>query len=142
MDDEQFKACMETENPTIEEIENIAKEKSKKSEEENKTAHENNQKAEEEERRRMEIAKAAANAKNEDMLENFFRDMQNGTLHHIDVSDMVGDGHDADSETKNDTVEITNENTVVTEKNEASEVSQETPEINDTTEDDTKNKTE
>ena len=89
MDDEQFKACMETENPTIEEIENIAKERSKKSEEENKTAHENNQKAEEEEKRRMEIAKAAANAKNDSMLDNFFRDMQNGTLHQIDVSDMV-----------------------------------------------------
>ena len=37
----------------------------------------------------MEIAKAAANAKNGDMLENFFRDMHNGTLHNIDVSDMV-----------------------------------------------------
>ena len=89
MDEEQFKACMEAENPTIEEIENIAKEKSKKSEEENKTAHENNQKAEEEEKHRMEIAKAAANARSENMLDNFFRDMQNGTLHNIDVSDMV-----------------------------------------------------
>ena len=101
MDEEQFKACMEAENPTIEEIENIAKEKSKKSEEENKTAHENNQKAEEEEKRRMEIAKAAANAKNESMLDNFFRDMQNGTLHHIDVSDMVEDNKPKSEDSEN-----------------------------------------
>ena len=54
MDEEQFKAAMETENPTIEDIENIAKEKKKKSEEENKTAHENNAKAEEEARIKAE----------------------------------------------------------------------------------------
>ena len=88
MDDEQFKACMEAENPTIEEIENIAKERNRKSEEENKTAHENNQKAEEE-KRRMEAEKAKADVKNDNMLDNFFRDMQNGTLHRVDFSDIA-----------------------------------------------------
>ncbi len=61
MDEEQFKAAMEAESPTIEEIENIALEKKNKSDEENKTAHENNQKAEEEarEKARMEAEKKA-----------------------------------------------------------------------------------
>ena len=54
MDEEQFKAAMECENPTIEEIENIAIEKKKKSEEENKTAHQNNAKAEAEAKARAE----------------------------------------------------------------------------------------
>jgi len=54
MDDEQFKAAMEAENPTIEEIEQIAIDRMAKSEEENKTAHENNAKAEEEARRKAE----------------------------------------------------------------------------------------
>ncbi|MBE6643915.1 MAG: ATP-dependent zinc metalloprotease FtsH [Ruminococcaceae bacterium] len=54
MDDEQFKAAMESENPTIEEIEQIAADKKRKSEEENKTAHANNEKAEEEARRKAE----------------------------------------------------------------------------------------
>ncbi len=62
MDEEQFKAAMEMENPTIEAIEDIAVEKQKKSDEENKTAHENNAKAEEEEKlRREELAKKMAN---------------------------------------------------------------------------------
>ena len=54
MDAEQFKAAMETENPSIEFIESIADEKNRKSEEENKTAHENNAKREEEERMKAE----------------------------------------------------------------------------------------
>lgn len=54
MDDEQFKAAMECEAPTIEFIEQIAIDKKNKSEEENKTAHENNAKAEEEARRKAE----------------------------------------------------------------------------------------
>ncbi len=54
MDDEQFKAAMEAENPTIEYIESIAEEKKRKSDEENKTAHENNERAAEEERRKAE----------------------------------------------------------------------------------------
>ncbi len=62
MDEEQFRAAMEMENPTIESIEDIAFRKKQKSEEENQTAHENNAKAEEEERlRREELSKRMAN---------------------------------------------------------------------------------
>ena len=56
MDEEQFLAAMERENPTIEEIEEIFTEKKRKSEEENKTAHENNAKAEEEARKATDEA--------------------------------------------------------------------------------------
>ena len=58
MDEEQFRAAMEMENPTIEYIESIAVEKKRKSEEENKTAHENNAKAKEEEKRKEAEEKA------------------------------------------------------------------------------------
>ena len=62
MDEEQFRAAMEMENPTIESIEDIAFRKKQKSEEENDIAHENNRKAEEEERlRQEELAKKMAN---------------------------------------------------------------------------------
>ena len=73
MDEEQFIAAMENENPTIEDIEQIAKDKAKKSEEENKTAHE---KAAEEERKQLE-EEAARNTEpaDDDLLENFFKDM-------------------------------------------------------------------
>ena len=54
MDEFQFKACMESDNPTIEEIEEIAKERKRKSEEENKIAHEKNRKKEEEQRKAAE----------------------------------------------------------------------------------------
>ncbi len=59
MDEEQFRAAMETDNPTIEQIENIATEKKNKSEEENKNAHENNRKSEEEAKAREEAEKKA-----------------------------------------------------------------------------------
>ena len=59
MDEEQFRAAMESDNPTIEEIESIAAEKKNKSEEENKTAHENNRKSEEEAKAREEAEKKA-----------------------------------------------------------------------------------
>ncbi len=65
MDDEQFRAAMEMENPTIESIEDIAFRKKQKSQEENDIAHENNRKNEEEERaRREEIARRMANGEN------------------------------------------------------------------------------
>ncbi len=66
MDEEQFLKAMTTDNPTIEEIENIAFEKKKASDEENKTAHEKNQKAEEEAR----IREAEERAKMEEELKN------------------------------------------------------------------------
>ena len=56
MDEEQFRAAMEMQNPTIESIEEIAAMKKEKSEEENKTAHANNRKAEEEAIRKAEEA--------------------------------------------------------------------------------------
>ena len=59
MDEEQFNAAMERDNPTVEEIENIASEKKSKSEEENKTAHENNRKSEEEAKAREEAERKA-----------------------------------------------------------------------------------
>ena len=50
----------------------------------------------------MEIAKAAANAKNENMLENFFRDMQNGTLNQVKIEqDRNIDNSGEDSENNN-----------------------------------------
>lgn len=75
MDEEQFKAAMESDNPTIEEIEDIAFKKQKKSEEENQVAHENNAKAEEEERlRREELSKRmeAGESLSEELLNDVF----------------------------------------------------------------------
>ena len=82
MDEEQFKAAMEMENPTIEDIENIATEKKRKSEEENKTAHENNARAEEEARikaeqeaekiRREAQQKNSGNFSSDDFFNNIF----------------------------------------------------------------------
>ena len=102
MDDEQFRAAMETENPTFEEIEKIAEERIRKSEEENKTAHENNQKAEEEEKRLNDLAKKIADSKNDDLLDNFFRDMQNGTLHNVDLSNSTSEPLDLDNNANSD----------------------------------------
>lgn len=59
MDEEQFRAAMESDDPTIEQIENIAAEKKNQSEEENKTAHENNRKSEEEAKAREEAERKA-----------------------------------------------------------------------------------
>ena len=74
MDAEQFRAAMESENPTIEEIEEILSEKKRKSEEENKTAHENNAKAEEEARRAAEEAARRAIEEGQEIdLEALFR---------------------------------------------------------------------
>lgn len=75
MDEEQFRAAMEMENPTIESIEDIAFRKKQKSEEENQTAHENNAKVEEEERiRREELSKRMANGEplSDEMLHDIF----------------------------------------------------------------------
>ena len=75
MDEEQFRAAMEMDNPTIESIEDIAFRKKQKSDEENDIAHENNRKAEEEERlRREELAKKMANGEDltDDVLKEIF----------------------------------------------------------------------
>ena len=74
MDEEQFRAAMEMDNPTIESIEDIAFRKQQKSEEENDIAHENNRKAEEEERlRREELAKRMASG--EDLTDDVLREI-------------------------------------------------------------------
>ena len=74
MDEEQFRAAMEMDNPTIESIEDIAFRKKQKSEEENDIAHENNRKAEEEERiRREELAKKMASG--EDLTEQDLKEI-------------------------------------------------------------------
>ena len=75
MDEEQFKAAMELDNPTIEDIEDIAFRKQKKSDEENDVAHESNRKAEEEEKlRREELEKKFASGEmlNEEELKDLF----------------------------------------------------------------------
>ena len=59
MDEEQFAAAMEMDNPTIEDILNIADEKRRKSEAENQTAFEKKRKLEEEERIRRELEEKA-----------------------------------------------------------------------------------
>ena len=99
MDDEQFKACMEIDNPTVEEIENIAKERARRSEEENKEAHENNMRIEEEKRREEEAKRAAEGT---DMLDSFFRDMQNGTLNNVSIEGADGPLDISDDEPNED----------------------------------------
>ena len=75
MDEEQFKAAMEMENPTIESIEDIAFRKQQKSDEENDTAHKKNAEAAEEARlRQEELAKRMANGEEltDDLLKEIF----------------------------------------------------------------------
>lgn len=92
MDEEQFKAAMEMENPTIESIEDIAFRKQQKSVEENDIAHENNRKAEEEERlRREELAKKMASG--EDLTEESLREI-------FEKHTVKSDSEDTDSEDK------------------------------------------
>ena len=62
MDDEQFKTCMEMDDPTIEAIEAIAEERKRVSDEENKTAHKKNARNEELERERAKLAEEALQA--------------------------------------------------------------------------------
>ena len=62
MDEDQFKACMEMDNPTIEAIEQIAEERKRVSEQENQTAHEKNARNEELERERAQLAAEALRA--------------------------------------------------------------------------------
>ena len=60
MDEEQFNAAMEMDEPTLDAIENIASEKKRKSAAENKTAHEENAKAAEEARIKAEAEEKKA----------------------------------------------------------------------------------
>ena len=91
MDEEQFLAAMQMENPTIESIEGILTEKKRKSEEENKTAHENQAKKEAEEAaRREELAKRMSNgeALTPDVLADIFeKPVNNGSDDSNDKTD-------------------------------------------------------
>lgn len=90
MDEEQFRAAMEMDNPTIESIEDIAFRKKQKSEEENDIAHENNRKAEEEERiRREELAKKMASG--EDLTEQDLADIFGKHTANADSNDSPDD---------------------------------------------------
>ena len=59
MDEEQFKTCMEMDDPSIEVIEQIAEERKRVSEQENETAHQKNARNEELERERAKLAEEA-----------------------------------------------------------------------------------
>ncbi len=88
MDEEQFRAAMEMDNPTIESIEDIAFRKKQKSKEENDIAHENNRRAEEEERlRREELARKMASG--EEITDQ-------------DLADIFGKNHTAKSDSDKD----------------------------------------
>ncbi len=58
MDEDQFRAAMENESPTVEEIEKIAEDRKRKSEEENRTAHNNSRQAELERERESLVREA------------------------------------------------------------------------------------
>ena len=62
MDEDQFKACMQMDDPTIEQIEQIAEERKRVSEEENESAHKKNARNEELERERAKLAEEALRA--------------------------------------------------------------------------------
>ncbi len=87
MDDEQFKAAMQMDDPTIEAIEDIAFQKKQRSDKENDVAHENNRKAEEERIRQEELAKKTKEAETlaSDPLADLFE--QNYTAKADDDSD-------------------------------------------------------
>ena len=90
MDEEQFRAAMDMDNPTIESIEDIAFRKKQKSEEENDIAHENNRKADEEERiRREELAKKMASG--EDLTEQDLADIFGKHTANADSNDSPDD---------------------------------------------------
>ena len=99
MDEEQFRAAMEMENPTIESIEDIAFRKKQKSDEENDIAHENNRKAEEEEKlRREELAKKIASGEplTDDVLADIFEKKYTATGNSSEES-----GSESDDSNKN-----------------------------------------
>ncbi len=101
MDEEQFNAAMSSENPTIEEIENIALEKKNKSDAENKTAHENNAKAEREAKEKAEQEAKKAASEGEFSSEEFFKN----------VWEAPEDESGEDSESSDKAKEENNENT-------------------------------
>ena len=107
MDEEQFRAAMEMNDPTIESIEQIAVMKKQKSEEENKSAHEKNQRAEEEERlRREELSKRMSNGEpiTDELLHDIFSKKytpeDNGASKREDNDKSEENNDDSDEENK------------------------------------------
>ncbi len=124
MDEDQFKAAMESENPTLEEIENIAKERKQKSEEENKLAAEKRLKEKEQEEkirreREEEMRKALGDAadksqgKDSSLYDDFFDNFRQFTDEDkngngIPDKDEVGI---TESESNNDNTDVSDDNT-------------------------------
>ena len=102
MDEEQFKAAMEMDNPTVESIEEIAIRKKQKSDEENKTAAEKKAKEEEEEKaRREELSRRMANG--EPLTDEVLRDIFGGShTEQSDKSDSDNSSSSADSDNSSD----------------------------------------
>ena len=114
MDEEQFRAAMEMENPTIEDIEKIADEKKKKSEEENKKAFEERLKEEAEAREREEAMRAEAlrreaerrDADNGMLTDDFFRTVWQAPLKE-EAPEQPAKEESASEEGENETIENT-----------------------------------
>ena len=109
MDDEQFKACMEMDDPTIEYIESIATEKKRKSDEENKTAHENNAKVEEEKRKAEEAEKKKVQMEEDGKFpsDDFFNNVFNSATDNskdegVDLENNSSDSSNTNTENSND----------------------------------------
>ena len=114
MDEEQFRAAMEMENPTIEDIERIADEKKKKSEEENKKAFEERLKEEAEAREREAAMREESlrreaerrDADNGMLTDDFFRTVWQAPLKE-DVAEEPIKEESASEEGENETIENT-----------------------------------
>jgi len=93
MDEEQFRAAMETDEPNLSDIANIADEKRRRSEEENKAAHRSNAKAEEE-------AKEAAHREGEMRADEVEASGKFPSDDFFDVFSGKSDTNDSDNEDK------------------------------------------
>ncbi len=108
MDEEQFRACMESDDPTIEEIEAIAEEKKRISAEENKTAHENNAAREAEleaERRRLADEALRANLEEGTVLDEgeILKELRRDTSEDNSSDESATVETDKDDDTTDDT---------------------------------------
>ena len=124
MDEEQFRAAMEMENPTIEDIEKIAVDKKKKSEEENKKAYEERIKEEAEARARAEALREEAirrererrDSDNGMLTDEFFRTVWQAPAKEEPSKEETSESESAETETdttvqESETAENSNEKT-------------------------------
>ena len=104
MDEEQFRAAMEMENPTIESIEEIALMKKNKSAEENETQHAKNKvaeeeakrKAEEEAKRERERMNSINGFSSEDFFKNVWQAPKDETEENADTANDESDESESD----------------------------------------------